>query len=441
LNGLSAAFVLAVSACGGGDSSDPAADASAPVVDAQPLVDAAPPSTDFNRFTIDVDIDGPAWVTPADFGDDGSIELVVSSFGDATNLFSGEVRIYSRTGSLDEWQFETLLSDVQFPNQTSVVDVDGDDDLDILVPCGFFVCAFFGDPCGAIVWLEQTESGWESHDVVTANDRFYHNVELFDVDGDGTRDLVTVGETYEPPTTGSATVEWYEGSASGFTATMTELGAGLGSFPRAFDVDGDDDLDLVGAEYFHNDLEDISFAWYERNGTAWTRHVINDDSGPSIMAIMVPDLYGDGVAYAVGTNHVNDQRNPPDPWESAVMAFQIPDDPTQPWPKTQLSEGIRSRAGDLTMNRQDAPGVLGAGDVDGDGDIDIVVSGDGDERTFWLEQLPGKAWSTHVIQEGLGQAGGQVVTDLDGDGDAEILVTSYEADVIYAFEWNPEPSK
>lgn len=434
-----ATCAVVLAGCGDSDDGPAGADAAPHVPDAAvPRPDAAPPNPAFHRYTVDDAVDGPAWVTPADLDGDGRLELVVSAFGDTGNLFSGDLRVYARTGDLGAWEHTVIAGDIKFPNQNSVADVDGDGDLDIVLPAGFFACAFFGGPCGAVSWFEQTDTGWERHDVVTGSARFYHRAELFDVDGDGVRDLVTVGETFAPPTTGTATAEWFKGTADGFTGDAHELGAGLGSLVQAFDIDGDGDLDLASAEFFHNDLEGVSFAWLENGGDTWTRHVIDDDSGPSIMLTIVPDLYGDAALYAVGSNHVNDQRNPPDAWPSAVFAFERPADPTQPWPKTTISEGIVSRAGDLTMNRFDAPGPVGVGDIDGDGDLDIAVSGDGDARTFWLEQRPGKTWHTHVLQDDMGQAGGMVVTDLDGDGAAEIVVTSFEADVIHVFEWSPE---
>ncbi len=158
------------------------------------------------------------------------------------------------------------------------------------------------------------------------------------------------------------------------------------------------------------------------------------DAGPSIMLAFVDDLYGDGVTRAIGSNHTNTRRNPPDERESAIVVFDIPEDPAQPWPKHQISTGIVSRAGDLHTNRYDAPGIFGTGDVDGDGDVDVVVAGDGDPRVFWLEQTSPGEFTTHVLQDQIGQAGGMVISDLDHDGKSEIIVTGWEKDVVYIFE-------
>jgi hypothetical protein len=164
----------------------------------------------------------------------------------------------------------------------------------------------------------------------------------------------------------------------------------------------------------------------------WTRHVIADDVGPSIQLSLVPDLFGDGVLRAVGSNHTNVNNGEP---ESGIFVYDIPADPkTSPWNGTMISQGIVSVPGSQ-FAPQAAPGIFGWGDVDGDGDLDIVLSGDGDKRAFVLEQTAPGVFATHVLADPFGQAGGMKVTDLDGDGKAEIVATSYDLNLVAIFEW------
>lgn len=80
-----------------------------------------------------------------------------------------------------------------------------------------------------------------------------------------------------------------------------------------------------------------------------------------------------------------------------------------------------------------APGVFGWGDLEGDGDIDLAVSGDGDPRVFLFLQQDG-TFTQHTLLEDLSQAGGMVFSDLDGNGTTELVVTGYDADSIFIFE-------
>ncbi len=440
----------------GGDDDNPAVDASpgpdsgvtpdAPLAaDASPA-DAGPtPSVTFTRHTVDMAANGPAFVSVADVDDDDRLDLVVSSFGQMAGFAipSGEVNVFHRGATLASWTKESLIpttANVIFPNQTTVDDVDGDGDLDVVVPSGFLVCGVIfipgAAPCGALAWYEQTAQGWIKHTIKSGQSLFYHHVVLVDLDGDDKRDLVTTGEEQAFAGMGMtrAETQWYKGTATAdrFETSSRMVGNGGGSFPRVLDVDGDGDLDIASAEFF---VAGGSFAWWENDAMSFTKHAINSDSGPSIQMSFVDDLYGDGVLHAVGANHTNTAKVPPDPQESAVFVFDLPTDRGQPWTKHQISTGIVSLPGSQ-MAPMGAPGIFGHGDIDGDSDIDLVVSGDGDPDVYWLEQTGVGTWLTHKLDTGIEQAGGMVVIDLDGDGINEIVVTGFSDNVVYVYERN-----
>jgi hypothetical protein len=80
-----------------------------------------------------------------------------------------------------------------------------------------------------------------------------------------------------------------------------------------------------------------------------------------------------------------------------------------------------------------APGIFASGDIDGDGDLDLLVAGDGDPKVYWLEQTGNGTWNQWVLETSLKQAGGIHVVDLDGDGRNELVVTGYEANAVYVY--------
>ncbi len=405
-----------------------------------PVVDAGPPV--FKTVKI-AEVDGPAFVSVGDINKDNKPDIVVSAFGKIgmTGVPDGQVIAYLQGATLNDWTAVPVITEkdgYKFPNATSLEDVDGDGDLDIFLPAGFMACTSvpLGRACGGLAWVENQNPKFIVHRIVDkGSDLFYHHVEYVDFDGDTVKDIVTTGEeSKKAPITGQVTqqavVQWFKGKLAQnlddlFDAKeVKKIGDGLGSFPRVHDVDGDGDLDIVSAEFF---VKDGSFAWMERkqDGT-FTRHVINDNSGPSIMLSLVPNLYGDNVLKAIGANHTNTAKTDPDAWESALFVFDIPADPKTPWTKTKITTDLKSdsKAG------MGAPGIFDTGDIDGDKDMDILVAGDGDPRVLWLEQTEKGKFVTHVLEEKLKQAGGIRVVDLNGDGKNELVVTGYEDNVV-----------
>jgi hypothetical protein len=421
---------------GEGDASSPPPDGTPPANDAdkKTLV--------FKQHVVDAKPDRPAFVTSADLNGDKLPELVVSVFAGSspTVMGNGLLATYSMKskGALGAWSRQVLVSKlkgIKFPNAASAVDVDGDKDLDLFLPYGFLACAPFN--CGGLAWLENTGAakGWKWHDVVAKGSAlFYHHVALVDLDGDKVKDAVTVGESKGLLGPGKAETRIFLGDASApcrFKKKAVVVGPGLGSLPTVLDIDGDGDLDIASAEYF---VSGESAAWYERTGAsigAWKKHVIASAVGPSIQLSFIKNLHGKGKLVPVLSNHTNTADKPADP-ESGLYLLKIPPDPTKKWVTKKISAGIKSRKSPL-LGPQAAPGVFSWGDLDGDKDIDLLVSGDGDPDIYWLEQLPGGAFKTHVLAKNLPQSGVTAV-DLDGDGVTEAVVSSYEANKLLVFD-------
>ena len=144
--------------------------------------------------------------------------------------------------------------------------------------------------------------------------------------------------------------------------------------------------------------------------------------------LMVENFLGDGITRGIGSNHSNTESSRPDPWPSSIIMYTPGENPKDKWEQTTLYEGFVS---DSSSN-QAAPGVFDVDDVGQDGDLDILVSGDGDPKVVLLEQENGN-FEAHVISEDMPQAGVHL-TDIHSDGSVEIVVGSYEKNVIYVYE-------
>ena len=400
-----------------------------------PSADSGMTTPTFKQHVVDSNPDKPAFVTTADLDNDGKLELVVSVFAGSSPVGNGLLTSYAMGASVSAaWTKQVLVpksKGIKFPNAVTAADIDGDKDLDLFLPYGFLACVPFS--CGGLAWLENKGSaGFAWHDIVPkGNALFYHHVEFVDISGDKIKDVVTVGESKGLFDAGKAVTQIFLGNPTAsdrFEKTPQVVGPGLGSLPTVLDIDGDGDLDIASAEYF---IKGESAAWYERKGSAWNKHVITAAVGPSIQLSFIDGLLGPGKRVPVLANHTNTADNATNP-ESAVFVLQIPADPTKTWQTTKISKGIKSRKSPA-MGPQGAPGVFSWGDLDGDKDIDLIVSGDGDPQIYWLEQQAGGSFKTHVLAKNLPQSG-VTAADLDGDGAAEIVVSSYEANKLLVFK-------
>jgi hypothetical protein len=372
----------------------------------------------------------------ADLDGDGQEDLVVTGYGKSENTWTippGSISILDpKSGSL-----RSILhaeDGLKFPHRPRPHDVDGDGDLDLIVGLGFFPCTFvpLGQPCGGLVLLMNDGKGhFSREDVIPPGDeRFFHGVDVGDVDHDGWPDLVTVAETRSAPwDPGSAQVLVFPGKAGGFGDEGRAIAEGLGPFPQLFDVDGDGDLDVGGASFFG---EKPGFHWLENRGGDFQPRTIDQSAGPAIQMTLSRQFLPAGGVVALGSNHANQKRSPEGPKPEFAL-YRAPADPTAQgarWEKEVLLDGFspENRAGQLS------PGIFGLGDVSGEGLLDVVLSADGDPRVFLLLQREEGVFAPVLLADDLPQAGGALIHDLDGDGDSDIVMTSYEKDAVVFFE-------
>ncbi len=387
------------------------------------------------------DSPGARYATVGDLDGDGIDEIVVSSWNDITeaDIPYGKLQIWSYGGDLDSWNLVNAIDEsarIRSPNQSVLGDIDNDGDVDIVVGYGSRYCEIaqsIGE-CGGIVILENDNGVWNRYQQFNNPALpYYRGLDLADIDNDGNLDLIAVAERYTFQER-EAFVQVFAGTGNinRFNDPL-QIGQGLGPFPTAVDVDGDGDIDILGGEQGQG----TTFAWLENDTGGFTRHLIYDQLGNGNMIRLIDDLYGDGVTRALASNHTNTEtpkKLDPDIYDSQLVAFDIPANPAMEWSSYDvLSDGVLPTP-DLGFFPNDAPGTFDVGDADGAGDNDILLAGDGDPTVYLLDQVSPGEFVTRVLRNNIPGSGGTYMTDFDGDGTVEFVVTSFLLDQVFVIE-------
>ena len=238
----------------------------------------------------------------ADLDGDGDLDIAVCVFGHIT---TGKVVWLEQKADL---VFEEHVLDPR-PGAINAFpfDADGDGDLDLAVSLSQLseeVLLFRNDGSGAFVREVLFSAGVDYYGM--------SGIELSDLDQDGDTDILfTNGDTndfdfpvgFDPYEVHG--LSWLENDGSG-RFTVHDIVRHWGAYSvRAFDVDGDSDLDLVlstvqDAHYF-TDAIPQAMVWLENDGAqSFTPHPLDIALPPYVWSIEVVDLDGDGVLDVIG---------------------------------------------------------------------------------------------------------------------------------------------
>ena len=412
-----------------------------------PEESATGPVPTFTRVTLFDDLPGAAWMTPVDLNGDGFDELLLSTLSEGLDFLSlpplanGGAYILSRDGgapvpgdSVGTWSAEKKFDQSAgygFPNKSSLYDVDNDGVEDWVLAGGFLA-----KPTGYILWMKGSKSGGNhtfgavQEIAIPDATRWYHEIQPVDLDGDGDLDFVTTNNDtmiagFEGLSYGTSKLEWFEnlgipGQASFVVHTIAEVG---GALFTTYDLDADGDEDVLLPQFFGGE----SLVWMQNPGDpfgAWEMHVINDTTGKGFGAEVL-DLGGDGQMEILYGNHNHQDADDPEDRIMGIYWFDLPPrdeiDTLADWDAHMnvLYEGFFIPADD--PEQEGAPGVVHAGDIDGDGDMDVTASGDGDKGIYlFIQQAPGQ-FDMVQIDDGLTMSGDHVMMDLDADGDMDYV--------------------
>jgi hypothetical protein len=299
------------------------------------------------------------------------------------------------------WTRHTIGSPLN--NMAAVYDFDSDGDVDVLGTEGQgsesnpdFVWAR-NEGSGAFTVLGNVESGDGDFLQGVAVGRFQGGDHLevalsWHMAGKGVQRLTV------PANPSSDTWTWDQ-------VSLTSQDEGL----SADDIDGGGDLDLL-----------LGTKWLRNDETSWTLFTLNGTSGEPDRNHLA-DINRDGRLDAVVGFEAISTLGKLAWYEQGSAA-------TSTWTERVIADVI-------------GPMSLDVADMDGDGDVDVVVgehnlSDPSSAKLYVFENEDGQggSWTEHVVYTGDEHHDGAQVVDIDGDGDLDIISIGWSHDRVLLYE-------
>ncbi|MBX2827521.1 MAG: T9SS type A sorting domain-containing protein [Flavobacteriaceae bacterium] len=242
---------------------------------------------DFSTPRIIGDFVGASDIITADLDGDLDQDVIINVSG------NNDVFWYENVDGLGNFGPAQLITSTA-TNARSIwaIDVDGDDDLDV-------VSSDSGDY--TVVWFENLDGNgtFGSENVIVGSALSVIEISIADLDGDLDLDIVTA-------TNGDDRVAWHENLDGLGNFGPQQIITNEADFVRSVytaDLDNDNDMDVISAS-----SSDGKIAWYENldgAGTFGPQRVFETEADGS-RSVIAADLDGDNDMDVVGTLRIND---------------------------------------------------------------------------------------------------------------------------------------
>ncbi len=395
-----------------------------------------------NQFTahiIDDDANGANSVYAADIHNDGDVDILATTdFGREVILYPYHLQTYSKL---------VLSAGINKPTSVVATDVDGDGWNDVLA-------TFSGEQ--KVVWFQyRIADGWPFvYKEVTNSANGANAVLSADIDGDGIQDIVSSSFNDDK-------IAWYKQSTTArFTPRDVFVIAQNAKAVHAEDLDDDGDMDVLSASSGDNKI-----AWYKNLGNGQFHSYVISTNARQAWDVSVADLDKDGDKDVVSVSFADDK-----------VAYYENDGNQNftEWDLTSFFNNLGPRSlkiadadgdGDLDIlfsmfyndgaawcinrgagtfnpslfvvtNNADGANAVDAADMDGDGDMDVLIASVNDNKFAWYEYgggFPG-AYTEHLISTNANNPWDILAADLDQDGDMDVVTASSGDNTIAWYE-------
>ena len=332
---------------------------------------------------------------------EGSSEVRAVDIDDDGDL---DVLSYSANGDTIAW-YENIDGQGHFgpPNVVTdqadgmdVADVDGDGDVDV-------VSTFFD----RIVWHQNTDGQgtFALGGIVASEVGWINSVRTADIDGDGDIDVLSADWYFGKLT-------WHENvDGKGVFGPPRESGVGGRARMHPADLDGDADVDVAFGAV---SPRVIGIVWYENvfgDGTFGPHRTVEVDNDLALWSVHVEDIDGDDDLDIISASR-----------PSGVGAIFA-------WYENVDGHGTFGLPNIIAKREEDAESIY-AVDLDGDGDVDVISAAvsqhDGMGRLAWHENVDGRGsfGPERLITNKTDYFAGIHAGDVDGDGDIDVLAAT-----------------